>query len=106
MREASMPRRGDRPMANYIRSLSAAQRAPKPPHGQVYRYWRIDCPGLHLKVTPTGQRTWVFTYRVHGSKKKKKQQLPGDLRVLSKDMGKAGKKHWKKVRKTAQKWRS
>jgi len=34
--------------------------------------WDSECPGLHLKITPTGSRLWLYYYRLDGRQRRPK----------------------------------
>ncbi len=41
-------------------------RSLEPSNGKATRLWDADVKGLHVKVTPTGEKSWFFYYRSEG----------------------------------------
>ncbi len=54
-----------------IKFTDRSIRALKPPAEGRVEYWDADLPGLGLRVSGTGKKSWVLMYRTHGGRQRR-----------------------------------
>lgn len=61
------------------KKLNAKNVNPLPVTGKRYRVWDTDIKGFNVRVSPKGKKTYIFTYRTHGTQKEFTLGIHGNI---------------------------